>query len=242
MRTALAALRAEIGRLERRHSGEVLPFGLAALDAHLPGGGLARAALHEVSGAGAGAEHGAAAALFAAGLAARCAGPVLWCLARPDLFAPALAQAGLEPDRVIYVTAGDDAGVLGCLEEGLRHGGLGAAVGEVARLPMVASRRLQLAAEAGGTLGLVVRRMRRGADAFAQPSAATTRWRIAALPAAPLPVPGVGRPRWRLELVRCRGAEAATFDVEACDGAGRLAVPVHLGDRPAAARGTGAAA
>lgn len=244
MRTALAALRAEIGRLEgrNRHAAAALPFGLEALDSHLPGGGLARAALHEVAGAGEGAEHGAAAALFAAGIAARCEGPVLWCLARPDLFAPALAQAGLDPDRVVYVSAGDDAGVLGCLEEGLRHGGLGAAVGELGRLSMVASRRLQLAAEAGGTLGLVVRRPRRAADPFAQPSAAATRWRIAALPAAPLPVPGVGRPRWRLDLVRCRGAAAAVFDVEACDGAGRLAVPAHLGDRPAAAGRTGAAA
>ena len=53
----------------------------------------------------------------------------------------------LAPDRVIYVEAGDDKAVLACIEEGLRHGGLGAVVGEVARLSMTASRRLQLAAE-----------------------------------------------------------------------------------------------
>lgn len=241
---ALDRLRAEIGRLERRSSDAVLPFGDAALDAVLPGGGLARAALHEAAGAGEEAEHGAAAALFLAGVAARTEGPVLWCARRADLFPPALAQAGLAPDRVVYVAAADDAAVLACLEEGLRHGGLGAAVGELARLPMVASRRLQLAAETGGTLGLVLRRWRRAAEAraFAQPTAAATRWRIAVLPAAPLPVPGVGRPRWRLELVRCRGGEAAAFDVEACDGAGRLAVLSDLGDRPAAARGPRAVA
>lgn len=237
---AIDSLRAEIGRIEsahRRHGG-ALPFGVAALDAHLPGGGLALAALHEVAGQGNGAVDGAAAALFAAGIAARTAGPVLWCYARADLFAPALAQAGLPPDRVIHVEAGDDTGVLACLEEGLRHGGLGAAVGELSRLPMVASRRLQLAAEASGTLGLVVRRWRRASDAavFAQPTAAVTRWRIGALPSAALPVPGVGRPRWHLELVRCRGAEGAAFDVEACDDQGRLAVFSDLGDGSAAAR------
>ena len=47
---------------------------------------------------------GAAAALFAAGIAARTKGKVIWCLTRPDLF-PALAQAGLQPDRVVFVEA-----------------------------------------------------------------------------------------------------------------------------------------
>ena len=59
-----------------------------------------------------GAIDGAAAALFAAGVAARTRGKVLWCITRPDLFAPALAQAGLVPDRVIYIEAGDETSVL----------------------------------------------------------------------------------------------------------------------------------
>jgi protein ImuA len=70
------------------------------------------------------------AALFAAGIAARLRGRVLWCLTRQDLFAPALAQAGLMPDRVIYVEAGDETSVLICFEEGLRHSGLSAVVAE----------------------------------------------------------------------------------------------------------------
>src|SRR3979490_1166354 len=106
---------------------------------------------------------GAAAALFAAGIAARLRGRVLWCLTRRDLFAPALAQAGLMPDRVIYVEAGDEKSALICFEEGLRHGSLGAVVAEVARLSMTASRRLQLAAEGSGTIGLALRRWRRSA-------------------------------------------------------------------------------
>jgi hypothetical protein len=119
----------------------VLPFGIKALDRHLPGGGLALGA-HEVAGGGACAINGAAAALFAAGIAARTRGKILWCFMRPDLFAPAFAQAGLMPDRVIYVEVGDEKSVLICFEEGLRHGGLGAVVAEVARLSMTASRRL----------------------------------------------------------------------------------------------------
>jgi hypothetical protein len=54
-----------------------------------------------------------------------------------NLFAPALAQAGLKSDRVIYLEAGDDKSVLACFEEALRRGGLGGVVAEVARLPMI---------------------------------------------------------------------------------------------------------
>ena len=55
----------------------VLPFGIKAIDEHLPEGGLALGALHEVAGGGNGAIDGAAAALFAAGIAARTRGQVL---------------------------------------------------------------------------------------------------------------------------------------------------------------------
>ena len=159
---------------------------------------------------------------------------MLWCVAHQDLFAPALAQAGLAPDRVIYVEAGDDKAVLACFEEALRHSKLGAVVAEVSRLPMIASRRLQLAAEGSGVIGLALRPWRRQAEAgeFRQPTAATTRWRVSALPSTPLPVPGVGRARWRLELVRCRRGESAEFEVEACDAQGHLALPPELAYRP----------
>src|SRR5712664_1756696 len=234
----LNALRERIQRLERGSASHrtVLPFGISAIDRHLPGGGLALGALHEVAGGGNSAVDGAAAALFTAGIAARTQGQVLWCVARQDLFAPAIAQAGLLPDRVIYVETGDEPSVLVCFEEGLRHGGLGAVVAEVARLSMTASRRLQLAAGGSGAIGIAIRRWRRQREAtdFRQPTAAVTRWRVSALPSTPLPVPGVGRARWQLELIRCRAGESADFEVEACDAKGRLALPSNLvhGSRP----------
>jgi protein ImuA len=208
----------------------VLPFGISAIDRHLPEGGLALGALHEVAGGGNGAIDGAAAALFTAGIAARTRGQVLWSVTRQDLFAPAIAQAGLLPDHVIYVDAGDEQSVLVCFEEGLRHAALGAVVAEVARLSMTASRRLQLAAEGSGVIGIAIRRWRLQMDAaaFGQPTAAVTRWRVSALPSTPLPVPGVGRARWQLELIRCRAGESAEFEVEACDTKCRLALPSNL--------------
>jgi protein ImuA len=235
---AIDALRAQIEQIEgpRRRVKSVLPFGLAQVDTRLPGGGLARGALHEIAGGGHGVIDGAAAALFAAGIAARTKGRVLWCMTQPDIFAPAVAQAGLSPDRVVYLEAGDQASVLACMEEGLRHGGLGAVVGEVAHLSMKASRRLMLAAEGTGTIGLALRRWRRQADSmdFGQPTAAATRWRISVLPSTPLPVAGVGRARWLVELIRARAGESADFELEACDEKGRVALPAELVNGPAA--------
>jgi protein ImuA len=139
------------------------------------------------------------------------------------------------PNRVIYVEAGDEKAVLICFEQGLRHGGRGAVVAEVARLSMTASRRLQLAAEGSGTIGIAIRRWRRPAEAadFGQPTASVTRWRVSALPSTPLPVPGVGRPRWQLELIQSRAGESANFEVEACDAKSRLALPSDLLHGPA---------
>jgi protein ImuA len=148
---AIDVLRASIRRIEAgaREDVPVLPFGVATLDGRLPGGGLPLGALHEVAGSGAEVEHGAAAALFVAGIVARLPGAVLWCVLRPDLFAPALAQAGLEPARVICVEGGR--GTLAAMEDGLRQRGLAGVVGETdGRVGLVASRRLNLAAETAG--------------------------------------------------------------------------------------------
>lgn len=238
---AIAALREQIARMEGdgRPSCGVLPFGLPDLDRRLPGGGLALGCLHEVAGGGNGAVDGAAASCFAAGIAARLPGQVLWCVTQADLFAPGHEQAGLGPDRVIHVEAGDDVSVLACMEEGLRHGGLGAVVAEVARLSMTASRRLHLAAKGSGTTGIALRRWRRQANAadFGQPTAAMTRWRVSVLPAAPLPVPGVGRARWLVELIRARAGESFDLELEGCDETGRLGLPAALAGGSAQASG-----
>ncbi|MFT8674577.1 MAG: damage-inducible protein [Acetobacter sp.] len=224
----LETLRAAIGRLEghgsRRHV--TLPFGVPEIDQKLPGGGLALGALHEVAGGGHDALNASAAAHFAAGIAARTKGQVLWIVMVADLFAPALQQAGLAASRVLFVQARTDREALACFEEGLRHGGPGAVVAEVGRLGMTASRRLQLAAESGGGIGLLLRRWRRQADMadFAQPTASTTRWRVSLLPSAPLPVPGVGHGRWRLELLRARSGENAAFEVEVQNGRAELRI------------------
>jgi protein ImuA len=164
------------GRATRRRA--VLPFSVNVIDEHLPEGGLAVGALHEVAGGGNGAVDGAAAALFAAEIAARTRGRVLWGVSRQALFAPALALAGITPDRVIYVEAGDEEAVLACFEEALRHRRRGAVVAEVGRLSMTASRRLQLAAEGSGVIGRR-RAMPTAKDSCKAPAASQiSRWHL----------------------------------------------------------------
>jgi len=239
----IAALRAEIAALAETGRGGAracLPFGLAAIDRRLAGGGLAVAALHEAAGAAPGLGDDAAATLFTAALAARRAGEggtVLWALSRRDLFAPGLASAGLSPERVLYAECRRDEEVLAVMEEGLRHGGLAAVVGEVGRAAMTATRRLQLAAEEGGTMALMLKRWRRsGEDPLALPSAAVTRWRLACAPSERLDVPGIARARWRLELARQRGGEPFNLIVEAPDEKARLALAPGARDRASPAR------
>jgi protein ImuA len=270
----LTALRDRIRRLEQPARYGVLPFGAAAIDAALPGGGLALGALHEIVGAGGDEEDGAASAGFAAGILARlgvgyppaspqpspppsgplraererwggeagpCTGPVLWCLRRPDLYGPGLAAHGLDPGRLVLVAARRDEDILWAVEEGLRTGaaaGLAAVVGEIGRLPMAAGRRLQLAAEHSGVIALLLRRWRNAAEATAErsrPTAAVTRWRVGALPSKDIAaMPGIGRPRWRVELMRVRGGVPASWEVEVADATGHVRVSAELADRPAA--------
>src|SRR5215469_13388634 len=249
----LTELRERVWRIERSAAAArgVLPLGVAAIDRALPGGGLARGALHEILGAGGDEEDGALAAAFAATVLGRLGprptpgmggGVVLWCLARPDLYGPGLAAHGLDPGRVVLVRAPRDAEILWAMEEGLRAPGILAVVGEVGTLPTVANRRLQLAAERSGITALLLRRWRNSGQAAherALPNAAVTRWRIAALPSHAAPgEPGVGRPRWRVELLRCRGGEPASWEMpgerEVPDATDHVSLAAALADRPAA--------
>jgi protein ImuA len=251
----LAALRAAVRAIERGARGgapaAVLPFGLAALDDRLAGGGLPVAALHEAAAASPAPGDAAATTAFLAGLAARLSrtrgaggvGQVLWAFVRPAPFPPGLAGVGLGPARVFYAECRDDAEALAVMEEGLRHGGLAAVAGEAGRMDMAAARRLQLAAEDSGTTALLLRRWRRdAADPLAAPSSAVTRWRIGAVPSAPLPCPGLGRACWRVALARQRGGPGAQWLVEAPDAEARFALAAGLRDRADPADGAAAIA
>jgi protein ImuA len=248
--TTLDALRARIRALELGIPGsggggkiETVPLALPEIDAALPWGGLPRGALHEIVGVESGVANSGAAEGFAAALLARFIegrGPALWCLARGDLFGPGLGAFGLAPDRLIVARARHAGDVPWAMEEALRSGLPGAVLGEPRRLGLAAGRRLQLAARAGGVACLVLRQF--GTEESGA-SAAVTRWRVAAAPSAPqggLPpeglmggLPGLGAPRWRVGLVRCRGGTPGEWLLEWNDETGDFAVVPVLAERSA---------
>ena len=211
----LAALRARIARLDRsgaRPEGDSLPL-CDAIDQRLPGGGLARAAVHEVLAADPGAAAG-----FCGLLLARARGTVLWIAAEPDAWPPGLARFGLSPADLVLVQAPRRQDALWAMEESLRCPGVAGALLAVSKLDLTAARRLQLAAEAGGAVGLL---LCPDEEAEAGATAALTRWRVGAL-AGNGGAHDLGDPRWSLELLRGRGARPQRWEVVWRSAAERL--------------------
>ena len=117
---------------------------------------------------------------FAAMAAGQRAGPVIWIEkeSMPERLCPNGLAAFFEPGRLVVVRPADGKEALWCMEESLRAAPslVVAALGTEADL--TESRRLQLAAEAGQSVGLCL-----SSDATIS-NAAETRWRSTALPCA----------------------------------------------------------
>lgn len=231
----LNALRESIRRLEQGgaplSASAFLPLGVEGIDRRLPGGGLRLAGLHELWPAWREWDDGAATGFLlalSARLLAQRQGTLLWVSRADDLYAPAAAVAGLSPARLLRARARRQEDLLWALEQGLQCGELVGVVGEVAGIDRIAARRLQLAAESAQRPCFLLQHCSLGEGPTAG-SPAVTRWRIEALPSDPaLPRQLVGRPRWRLELLRCRGGQPAAFEVEWDDATGALALAAPL--------------
>lgn len=242
----LAALKAKISAIEAggRADSESLPFGAPLLDRCLPGGGLPLGQWHEFTGAGMEAETGACPAAFAALTAAPLArrGEAVWILRRDDLFAPGLVGLGFPAQRLIQVCARDEDEALAVAEDALASVGVSAVFAEVETVDLTAGRRLQLACEKHGSTGFIIRRRPYGGTGRRETtgSAAATRWKITPEVSEPGPGEfGLGPPRWRVELERCRGGRpgvwlmeaAAAYTWEAEHGPHPLRLVAELGDR-----------
>ncbi|HEU5324194.1 MAG TPA: ImuA protein, partial [Methylomirabilota bacterium] len=115
-------------------------------------------------------------------------------------------------------------------EETLRSGAAATVAGAIAgALDLTSSRRLNLAAAARRTPLVVLR----GTGA-AGASAAATRWRIAAAPAARDRFGGLAAPRWHVALERCRNGRPGQWLIEWNHVAHRFRVVERLADRPPA--------
>lgn len=174
----------------------------------------------------------------------------LWVIVdgQQTLHAPGLVPLSLDLGRVVLVRPNRFSDVLWSVEQALRTRGVGAVVCEVDQLSPAAFRRLQLAAETGGTLGVLLRPER----VRDQPSWAEYRFLVRPVATTPKPQtsdvmpqikPPDGQPRRRLlvELLRARGQfTARSVMVELDDANGCLCVAAELACATTATRAAGA--
>jgi len=140
-----------------------------------------------------------------------CGGAVIWISASRTLFPVALSSFGIHPDRIIFIDLKKEKDVLWAMEESLKCNGLAGVIAETTELNFTASRRLQLAVEKTHVTGFVIRRNPRQLNA----TACIARWEITPLPSElPDEMPGVGFPRWKVQLLKIRNGKPGNWEIE----------------------------
>lgn len=217
-RPELAALKAHLALTVEGTRAGLLPLGV------LPA--LPRAGLHEIEGDAA--ASGFAAAL--AGLLASGRGRVLWCTPfmalreAGTLYGAGLAACGLDPARLIVARPRQTRDALWTMEEALRGGVFAAVIGEIETLPLIAARRLQLAAEAHATAALLLLPPRAHGVGLGM-----TRWRATS----------ASDGAWHIELARCRSGASGTWLVEWNHATHCFDLVAVSGERPGAPASSG---
>ena len=192
--------------------GTASAFGLGPVEAAFPGGVFPTGAIHEVLNLEA--EHTGATGGFIAGLLSvlmASGSSCLWISTSRKLFPPALKAFGVEPDRIIFIDLQREKDVLWAVEEALKCKGLAAVVAELRELGFTQSRRLQLAVEQSRVTGFILRNdpLKLGT------TACVARWQVRPVPSETEDgLPGVGYPRWRVELLKARNGNPGTWTVE----------------------------
>jgi protein ImuA len=186
--------------------------GLGFVQTAFPNGIFPKGAIHEFINAEA--EHAAASGGFIAGLLKSLMihqGACLWISSSRTIFPPALKSFEVEPERMIFVDLKREKDVLWATEEALKCDGLAAVIAEVKEITFMQSRRLQLAVEKSKVTGFILR-------SDANKITATTcvaRWKITPLPSKlEDDMPGVGFPRWNVELLKVRNGNPGSWKIE----------------------------
>lgn len=152
-------------------------------------------------------------------------GALIWISHTRTIFPPALQSFGIAPDKIIFIDLQKEKQVLWAMEEALQCKGLAAVVAEVQDLGFTASRRLQLAVEKSKVTGFIIRKYPKTIQA----TACVTRWQVTSLHSQlEENMPGVGFPRWNVELLKVRNGTPGKWQVEFVGGRFK-----HLSTTPA---------
>ena len=134
----------------------------------------------------------------------------LWIGSSKTIFLPAFKSFGITPDKIIFIDLKKEKEILWTMEEALKCEGIAAVVGEMPELSFTASRRLQLAVEESNVTGFIIRQNPRNVNT----TACLTRWKINSLPSDPQDMPGVGFPRWNVQLLKVRNGRPGAWQIE----------------------------
>lgn len=192
-------------------AGAAGTFGLGQIETAFPGGVFPTGAVHEFICEKP--EHAAASAGFISGILGKLmadGGACLWISRSRTVFPPALKVFGVKPDRIIFASLPRERDVLWAMEEALKCEGLAAVACELTEINFAQSRRLALAVEQSKVTGFVVVSDYRKIEA----TASAARWRIRPMPSLLEDgMPGVGFPRWQVELLKVRNGQPGTFQL-----------------------------
>ena len=197
-------------------SGLVTDMGLGPMKEAFPGNAFPVGAVHEFLAEGD--ENSAVSSGFIAGLLSplMCGkGAVVWISSRRFIFPPSLRQFGIMADRVIFIDVPKEKDKLWVMEEALKCNALSAVVAEIPEISFTNSRRLQLAVEQSRVTGFILRNNPR----HLVNTASACRWRISALASEPEEgFPGVGFPRWKVELIKVRNGKPGAWEMMWAEG------------------------
>ncbi|MFI5378628.1 MAG: ImuA family protein [Tepidisphaerales bacterium] len=110
---------------------------------------------------------------------ARQAGFIVWIDPDRQIYPPALAALGIPLDCVLWIHPAKPRDLVWAIAECLRCPGVDVTIATPPPLSRIEARRLQLAAETGGGIGLLLRPHNPAA-----PYAAATRWLVTPIPRA----------------------------------------------------------
>jgi protein ImuA len=218
-REILANLKSELLSWQgfKHASKNMVDVGLGRINEAFPNGVFPIGAVHEFRASAP--EDLAASTGFIAGILTallHSQGAAVWIGVGCTLFPPALTLFGINPEHIFIVTPKSEKDVVWTIEEALKYEALGAVVAEVASLTLIESRRLQLAVEKSRVTGFILVRTPHKQDT----TTCVTRWQISSLPSSlPAGMPGVGFPRWKVELLKVRNGRPGTWQLEWADGA-----------------------
>ncbi|HEY4327787.1 MAG TPA: Error-prone repair protein ImuA [Mucilaginibacter sp.] len=197
-------------------TGMAKGIGLGPLESAFPNGVFPTGTIHEMVCPTP--EQAAAASGLMAGLLSslmKQGGACLWISTSRKLFPPSLIAFDLEPDRMIFIDLQREKDVLWAMEEALKCEGLAAVIAEVREISFAQSRRLQLAVETSKVTGFLLRNDPRKLNT----TTCVARWQVTPLPGElENGLPGVGFPRWQVELLRVRNGNPGTWNLEWVDG------------------------